>query len=42
MAREAAARMGAEVSVLKGVGHWWMVQDPVARAELLNDFRAGL
>jgi pimeloyl-ACP methyl ester carboxylesterase len=42
MAREAAARMGAEVSVLSGVGHWWMVEDPAAGAAVLNGFWAEL
>lgn len=42
MARTAAARMGAEVSILKGVGHWWMIEDPGAGAAVLNEFWAGL
>jgi len=42
MAREAAARMGAEVSVLSGVGHWWMVEEPTAGAAVLNGFWAEL
>jgi hypothetical protein len=34
--------MGAEVSVLSGVGHWWMVEDPAAGAAVLNGFWAEL
>jgi len=42
MQRQVAARAGAEVSVLKGVGHWWMVQDPSAGAAMLNQFWASV
>ncbi|MFT4633732.1 MAG: pimeloyl-ACP methyl ester carboxylesterase [Candidatus Pseudothioglobus sp.] len=42
MHREVASRAGAEVSVLKGVGHWWMIQDPVASAAVLNQFWASI
>jgi hypothetical protein len=28
MQRRAAARAGARLEVLDGLGHWWMVQDP--------------
>jgi pimeloyl-ACP methyl ester carboxylesterase len=36
--RRAAARAGAETAVLDGLGHWWMVQDPVRGADALNRF----
>lgn len=42
MARHSANRAGAEVTVLDGVGHWWMLQDPVAGAAALTDFWNGL
>ena len=38
MARDTADRSGASVSVLSGVGHWWMAQDPKAGAAALNSF----
>jgi pimeloyl-ACP methyl ester carboxylesterase len=38
MRRRAAARAGARVAVLDGLGHWWMVQDPQRAAGMLNDF----
>jgi hypothetical protein len=38
MRRRAAARAGARVAVLDGLGHWWMVQDPQRAAAMLNDF----
>jgi pimeloyl-ACP methyl ester carboxylesterase len=38
MRRRAAARAGAEVAVLDGLGHWWMVQDPKRAAAVLHDF----
>lgn len=37
-ARWAAERAGAEVAVLEGLGHWWMVQDPARGAEALGEF----
>jgi pimeloyl-ACP methyl ester carboxylesterase len=37
-ARWAAARAGARVSVLHGLGHWWMVQDPRRGADALQQF----
>jgi len=40
MRRRAAARAGARVGVLDGLGHWWMVQDPKRSAAMLNDFWA--
>ena len=41
-ARWAAERAGAEVVVLEGLGHWWMVQDPARGAQVLEDFLAKL
>ena len=41
MRRRAAARAGAEVALLDGVGHWWMVQDPVRSAHVLGSFWSG-
>lgn len=34
----AAARAGARVEVLDGLGHWWMTQDPQRAARALVDF----
>ena len=31
LARRSAERFGAAVAVLEGLGHWWMLQDPVKR-----------
>lgn len=42
MRHRAAARAGAEVAVLEGLGHWWMVEDPARGAEVLTDFWRGL
>jgi len=36
--RRAAHRAGARTEVLEGLGHWWMVQDPVRGAEALRGF----
>lgn len=36
--RRAAARSGARVEVLDGLGHWWMTQDPAGSAQVLVDF----
>lgn len=41
-ARQSAARAGAAVEVLDGLGHWWMLQDPRRGAEALTHFWAGL
>jgi pimeloyl-ACP methyl ester carboxylesterase len=38
MRRRAAARAGAQLAVLDGLGHWWMVQEPARGARLLTDF----
>jgi pimeloyl-ACP methyl ester carboxylesterase len=36
--RRAADRAGARTDVLDGLGHWWMVQDPVRGAAVLTGF----
>lgn len=36
--RRAAERAGARTEVLEGLGHWWMVQDPVRGAAALTEF----
>lgn len=41
-AHRAAVRFGAQEAVLKGLGHWWMLQDPRWGAAVLNDFHVGL
>lgn len=38
MRRRAADRAGARTEVLDGLGHWWMVQDPVRSAAVLTGF----
>jgi pimeloyl-ACP methyl ester carboxylesterase len=42
MHRRAAARFGAEVVLLEGLGHWWMLQDPARGAAVLGGFLDGL
>lgn len=42
MRRRAAARAGARVATLDGLGHWWMVQDPGRGARALRGFWASL
>lgn len=42
MARHSAEQAGASVTVLDGVGHWWMLQDPAAGAQALGAFWNGL
>ncbi|MGO9900127.1 MAG: alpha/beta fold hydrolase [Solirubrobacteraceae bacterium] len=37
-ARWAAEQAGADVAVLQGLGHWWMLQDPAAGAAALRNF----
>jgi pimeloyl-ACP methyl ester carboxylesterase len=37
-ARRSAARAGAKIMLLTGVGHWWMCQDPAQGARALNEF----
>ncbi len=41
-ARASAARAGAQVEVLDGLGHWWMLQDPERGADALRRFWAAL
>ena len=41
MRRRSAARAGAQVAVLDGLGHWWMAQDPARAARVLTSFWAG-
>ena len=41
LARRTAERWGAEVAVLEGLGHWWMMQDPAAGAAMLRTFLTG-
>ena len=36
--QRAAARTGARIEVLDGLGHWWMTQSPAGTARLLVDF----
>ena len=36
--RRAADRAGARTDVLDGLGHWWMVEDPVRGAAALTRF----
>ncbi|WP_224391159.1 alpha/beta fold hydrolase [Pseudonocardia sp. ICBG1293] len=40
--RRAAARAGARTVVLDGLGHWWMLQDPVRAARALDEFWSSL
>ena len=40
--RRAAERAGAHTEVLDGLGHWWMLQDPVRGAAALTRFWATL
>lgn len=42
LARESAARANAQVEVLDGLGHWWMLQDPQRGASVLQKFWATL
>jgi len=41
-ARWSAQRAKAEVAVLPGLGHWWMIQDPAAGAAALRRFWGSL
>lgn len=41
-ARWAAGQAKAEVAVLQGLGHWWMIQDPAAGAAALQEFWSSL
>ena len=38
LARRTAERWDAQVAVLEGLGHWWMMQDPAAGASMLRTF----
>lgn len=40
--RWTAAQAGAEVAVLPGLGHWWMLHDPEAGADALRRFWASV
>jgi pimeloyl-ACP methyl ester carboxylesterase len=40
LARNSAARAGATVVELDGLGHWWMLQDPARGAAVLEEFWA--
>lgn len=42
MAHRSAQRFGAAEVVLEGLGHWWMLQDPVGGAAAIAKFRSGL
>ena len=37
-AKSAAKKAGARVTELSGLGHWWMLQDPVRGAAVLEEF----
>lgn len=41
-ARWSAGHAAANVAVLQGLGHWWMIQDPVAGASALKEFWGSL
>jgi pimeloyl-ACP methyl ester carboxylesterase len=41
-ARWAAEQAKAEVAVLQGLGHWWMIEDPAAGAVKLQSFWSSL
>jgi len=38
LARRSAKRFGADVAVLDGLGHWWMLEDPRRGAAALAEF----
>lgn len=40
MTRRVAARWGASVAELDGLGHWWMLHDPARSAAMLREFLA--
>jgi pimeloyl-ACP methyl ester carboxylesterase len=42
LGEEMGRRMGAHVEIMQGMGHWWMLQDPVHGAEVLERFWASL
>jgi pimeloyl-ACP methyl ester carboxylesterase len=41
-ARWSAEKAKAEVALLQGLGHWWMIQDPAAGAAALREFWSSL
>ena len=41
-AEHMAKVMGAQVEVLSGVGHWWMLEDPARGAEVIERFWASV
>ena len=41
-ARWGAGQAGAQVALLRGLGHWWMLQDPDAGAQALGAFWSSL
>src|SRR3954454_10452453 len=41
-AEASAARAGAQVGRLEGLGHWWMLQDPARSAATLREFWSSL
>ena len=42
LARRSAERADAQVQVLDGLGHWWMVEDPARGARVLGEFLSGV
>jgi len=42
LARASATQAGAQVEVLDGLGHWWMLEDPARGAAALRRFWAAL
>ncbi|MCP4083618.1 MAG: alpha/beta hydrolase [Actinomycetia bacterium] len=42
MSEWTAEQTGAQLTVLTGVGHWWMIQDPAAGAAALTTFWSSL
>jgi pimeloyl-ACP methyl ester carboxylesterase len=42
LARATADRTGATVAQLDGLGHWWMMQDPLRGAAAIREFLASL
>ncbi len=42
LARRTAERYGADVAVLDGLGHWWMLEDPARGAAVLSSFLASV
>jgi pimeloyl-ACP methyl ester carboxylesterase len=40
LARRTAERAGAQVTILNGLGHWWMCEDPQRGAAVLGSFIA--